>query len=87
MHKISYISFLTGFLSTENSDAPGNMGLKDQTFAMKWVQKNIVHFGGDANEVTIVGNSAGASCVHLHMMSPLSKGKSELYTEIWRSVI
>lgn len=52
------------------------MGLKDQTFAMKWVKENIAYFGGDANEVTIFGNSAGASCVNLHMMSPLSEGKS-----------
>lgn len=82
MHHITYISFVPGFLSTEDSVVPGNMGLKDQTFAMKWVRENIANFGGNADEVTIFGNSAGASSVHLQMMSPLSKGKS--FTKIQR---
>lgn len=71
---INYRLAAFGFLSTEDSVVPGNMGLKDQTFAMKWVQQNIINFGGNPYEVTIFGNSAGASCVHLHMMSPLSNG-------------
>ena len=51
------------------------MGLKDQVLALKWVQENIEHFGGDKNRVTISGNSAGAaSAMHL-MTSPLAKGQ------------
>ncbi|CAK1583667.1 unnamed protein product [Parnassius mnemosyne] len=63
-----------GFLSLENDEVPGNMGLKDQVMAMKWVQENIEFFGGDPERVTIFGESAGAVSVHLHMLSPASKG-------------
>lgn len=48
--------------------------MKDQTLLLKWVKSEIQHFGGDPNNVTIGGNSAGGSCVHYHMTSPLSRG-------------
>lgn len=38
-----------GFLSTEDENAPGNFGLKDQVMILKWVRDNIERFGGDAN--------------------------------------
>ncbi|OWR46748.1 alpha-esterase [Danaus plexippus plexippus] len=63
-----------GFLSLENDEVPGNMGLKDQVMALKWVRDNIQVFGGDPSRVTIFGESAGAASVHLHMLSPASKG-------------
>jgi carboxylesterase type B len=63
-----------GFLSTENSVVPGNMGLKDQVMALKWVQQNIHGFGGDPEMVTLSGFSAGGASTHLHLMSDMSKG-------------
>lgn len=45
---------------------------------MHWVKSNIRAFGGDAEQVTIFGVSAGGSSVHMHMMSPLSKGTTFL---------
>lgn len=53
---------------------PGNAGLKDQTLALKWVRANAQHFGGDAENITIFGESAGGCSVHYHMISDLSKG-------------
>ncbi|KYB24865.1 Venom carboxylesterase-6-like Protein [Tribolium castaneum] len=63
-----------GFLSTEDEVVPGNMGLKDQVMALRWVQKNIDSFGGNPNSVTLTGLSAGGSSVHFHYFSPLSEG-------------
>lgn len=63
-----------GFLTLENDLVPGNMGMKDQVLALKWVQKNIAAFGGDPQKVTITGFSAGGASVQLHYMSPLSLG-------------
>ncbi|XP_055906845.1 juvenile hormone esterase-like [Eupeodes corollae] len=63
-----------GFLSTKNSDAPGNYGYLDQVMALQWVQDHISNFGGNPKSVTIFGMSAGGMAVTLHMASPLSKG-------------
>ncbi|KAI4501760.1 hypothetical protein M0802_003095 [Mischocyttarus mexicanus] len=71
---INYRLGALGFLATGDSYAPGNLGLKDQVLALRWVQRNIAAFGGDPNCVTIVGYSAGGTSVALHMLSPMSKG-------------
>ncbi|XP_067208422.1 venom carboxylesterase-6-like [Linepithema humile] len=63
-----------GFLSTEDSECPGNLGLKDQQQALRWVKENIAYFNGDPTRVTIFGESSGGASVHYHMVSPLSKG-------------
>lgn len=67
---------LLGFLSLENLslDVPGNAGLKDQVLALQWVQSNIKAFGGDTNNVTMMGHSTGAISVHYHLLSECSKG-------------
>ena len=49
--------------------------MKDQVEALKWVQREIAHFGGDPSRVTIFGGSAGSVCVVLHLISPMSKGQ------------
>ncbi|XP_034250349.1 venom carboxylesterase-6-like isoform X2 [Thrips palmi] len=72
---INYRLSVFGFLCVdEPGDGQGNMGLKDQVAALRWIQRNISNFGGDPKKVTISGESAGGASVHLHMMSPMSKG-------------
>ncbi|CAG7725990.1 unnamed protein product, partial [Allacma fusca] len=63
-----------GFLTTNDDAAPPNRGLHDQILALKWVQNNIAHFGGDPTKVTLIGVSAGACMAHMLMLSPLSAG-------------
>ncbi|CAN8013706.1 unnamed protein product, partial [Ixodes persulcatus] len=67
------LSFL-GFLSLETAEMPGNVGLWDQNLVLKWVRKNIESFGGDPNEVTLSGQSAGGISAGLHAVSPHSQG-------------
>uniref|UniRef100_A0A182QXN1 Carboxylic ester hydrolase n=1 Tax=Anopheles farauti TaxID=69004 RepID=A0A182QXN1_9DIPT len=71
---IQYRLGVLGFLSTGDTVAPGNFGLKDQTLALQWVKRNIRQFGGNDRLITIVGQSAGATSVHMHMISPQSRG-------------
>lgn len=52
----------------------GNYGLYDQLTAMLWVKHNIAAFGGDPDNITIMGQSAGAMSVQQHCLSPLSHG-------------
>ncbi|XP_035452347.2 juvenile hormone esterase-like [Spodoptera frugiperda] len=63
-----------GFLCLDTEDAPGNAGMKDQVAALRWVKKNIASFGGDPDNITIFGESAGGASVTYHLISPMSKG-------------
>jgi para-nitrobenzyl esterase len=61
-----------GFLNLPG--IPSNLGIRDQLSALKWVVQNIDHFGGDPNNITIFGESAGGASVSILLASPLAKG-------------
>lgn len=77
---VNYRLGALGFLShpelTGESDhrTSGNYGLLDQASALWWIHNNIAAFGGDPDNVTIFGQSAGAMSVALLMQSPLAEG-------------
>lgn len=71
---IGYRLNLFGFLASaelqeeSGGEAVGNYGLWDQRLAMEWVYDNIGAFGGDVNNITLAGRSAGAYAVHAHAL-------------------
>jgi para-nitrobenzyl esterase len=76
---INYRLNVFGFLShpeitREAPQAPGNFGHLDQQFATRWVQQNIAAFGGDPDQVTIGGQSAGGGSVLAQLTSPQNQG-------------
>uniref|UniRef100_A0A182LWB5 Carboxylic ester hydrolase n=1 Tax=Anopheles culicifacies TaxID=139723 RepID=A0A182LWB5_9DIPT len=71
---INYRLGTLGFLSTGDRYAAGNWGLKDCLQALRWVRINIAAFGGDPDNVTIFGNSAGAALVHLLVLTDAGEG-------------
>jgi para-nitrobenzyl esterase len=76
---INYRLGVFGFLATadlakEANGAAGNYGLLDMVAALQWVKANIRNFGGDPENVTIFGESAGSFAVSTLMASPMARG-------------
>ncbi|XP_078105755.1 bile salt-activated lipase-like [Sander vitreus] len=71
---VNYRVGTMGFLSTGDDRLPGNYGLWDQHAAISWVRRNIAAFGGNPDNITIFGQSAGAVSASFQMLSPYSKG-------------
>lgn len=71
---INYRLDALGFLCLDTEEVPGNAGLKDQVAALKWVKENISSFGGDPDNITVFGESAGGASTSFHVISPMSKG-------------
>ncbi|XP_017043446.1 esterase 6 [Drosophila ficusphila] len=66
--KISYRLGPLGYISTGDADLPGNYGLKDQRLALQWIKQNIASFGGEPENILLVGHSAGGASVHLQLL-------------------
>ncbi|XP_059158598.1 cholinesterase 2-like [Physella acuta] len=71
---MNYRLGVLGFLTTENEASSGNYGLWDQILAIQWVKSNIAAFGGDPDDITIAGESAGAAAVSILSLSSVTKG-------------
>ncbi|WP_161879759.1 carboxylesterase/lipase family protein [Alkalibacterium sp. MB6] len=61
-------------ITAEAPDAPTNFGLLDQKTGMEWVKRNIHAFGGDPDNITIGGQSAGGGSVMHHLTAPQNEG-------------
>ena len=74
-YRLGVIGFFSHpLLSAESPHGvSGNYGLMDQAAALKWIHDNIEQFGGDPNNITIFGQSAGAGSVQSLCASPISK--------------
>jgi para-nitrobenzyl esterase len=74
-YRLGIMGFFTHpLLSAESPHGvSGNYGLLDQVAALKWIHNNIAQFGGDPDNITVFGQSAGAGSVQILSASPLSK--------------
>ena len=71
-YRLGALGFLAhpGLTAESGDNASGNFGLLDQVAALQWAKQNIAAFGGDPNNVTIAGQSAGAIAVYLLTVAP-----------------
>ena len=73
-YRLGALGFLAHPLLSAEGGVSGNYGLLDQIAALEWVRRNIAAFGGDPDNVTIFGESAGGTSVQALLASPHSKG-------------
>ena len=66
-YRLGALGFLDGV------GGKGNYGIMDQRLALEWIQQHIHNFGGDSKRVTLVGQSAGAMAVLVHLVSPKTR--------------
>ncbi|XP_065202739.1 esterase E4-like [Planococcus citri] len=78
-HDIVYVGIahrlhILGFLNLGINECSGNQGIKDIILSLQWIKENIKSFGGDPENITLLGSSSGAFIVHIMLLSPASKG-------------
>ena len=76
---INYRLNVFGFLchpeiTAENPEKPANFGHLDQQAGIQWIKRNIAAFGGDPDNITVFGQSAGGGSTLIQVASPQNKG-------------
>jgi carboxylesterase type B len=71
---LNFRESILGFLCLGTETAPGNAGLKDIIAGLEWIHENIANFGGNPNNVTLIGHGSGASAVDLITLSHRAEG-------------
>jgi carboxylesterase type B len=85
-YRLGILGFLVYYGDPEKDEClTGNYGLMDQALALLWVQENINAFGGDPDNVTLFGESAGASSVGFHLMMENQKSYNAYNAAIMES--
>ncbi|XP_023246306.1 neuroligin-4, Y-linked-like [Copidosoma floridanum] len=69
-YRLGVLGFLNANVSPHTKARVANYGLMDQIAALHWLQQNIEYFGGDPNNVTLMGQGTGAACVNFLAISP-----------------
>ncbi len=72
-HRLGPLGFLSHPALTKEQGQSGNYGFLDQVAALEWVNQEIAAFGGDPNNITVFGESAGGASVCMLLASPLSR--------------
>lgn len=67
-----------GFFCTGDEHSIGNYGIWDQIMALKWINNNISKFGGNPNNITVFGQSAGAVSTDILSLSPISQSNFKI---------
>lgn len=74
LNNYRFLLFFSGFLNANGSPNSrarvANYGLMDQIAVLHWVQQNIALFGGDPENVSLMGHGPGAACINFLMISP-----------------
>ncbi|PTB63148.1 alpha/beta-hydrolase [Trichoderma citrinoviride] len=83
-YRLGAFGFLAG--PSLQADGTANAGLHDQLLALQWVQENIAKFGGDPDNVTVMGESAGAGSIMYHLLAHEGKRAPPFKRAIVQSV-
>lgn len=69
-YRLGVLGFLNANVAPQTKARVANYGLMDQIAALHWVKEHIARFGGDPENVTLMGQGTGAACVHFLAISP-----------------
>ncbi|XP_065202789.1 esterase E4-like [Planococcus citri] len=71
---IAYRLHILGFLNLRLKECSGNQAVKDIVLSLRWIKNNVRSFGGDPDNVTLIGSSSGSVLAHTLILSPSAKG-------------